>query len=72
MNHVSTSSKIVCAWDALRQQLLQQWDRLTPTELDRAGPNRDRLAVLVQRKYGIAASLIRNYLSNFERTLPVM
>jgi hypothetical protein len=61
-----------CAWLALRAQLLAQWNRLTPRELDEAGPDRERLARLIQTKYGIACELAENYLRNFERTLPVM
>ena len=65
-------SKIVCKWEPFKEQILQQWNRLTPRELDRTGPNRGRLAVLIENKYGIAAHLVENYLRNFERTLPLM
>ncbi len=29
---------ISCQWEALRKQLLLQWARLTPQEVDNAGP----------------------------------
>lgn len=62
---------IVCDWEALRMQLLHQWQRLTATEVDNAGPSRSRIAHLVERKYGVAALCVENYLRNFERTMPL-
>src|SRR5262245_8586543 len=61
-----------CSWDVLRGQLLRQWSRLSPNELDAEGPNRERLARLIARKHGIAPKLVENYLHNFERTLPLL
>jgi len=63
---------ISCQWEALRKQLLLQWGRLSRQEIDRAGPWRDRLAVLIHNKYGISTTLAENYLHNFERVLPLM
>jgi len=63
---------VSCQWEALRKQLLLQWARLTSQDLDKAGPRRDRLAALIQNKYGINARLAENYLRNFERILPLM
>ena len=59
-----------CDWRSLKQQLLAQWKKLTLSELDQSGPNRVKIAALIQRKYGISASLIEHYLTNVERTLP--
>ena len=64
--------RVRCSWAPLRAQLLLQWNRLTGWDLDQAGPDRGRLAQLIQRKYGIASELVENYLRNFERTLPVL
>jgi hypothetical protein len=61
-----------CSWTALRDQLLRQWNRLTPRELDNAGPDRVKLASLICAKYDISSILVENYLRNFERTMPVM
>ena len=67
----SKEGRIRCNWEALRMQLLLQWKRLTPREIDETGPSRHGLALLIQRRYGIACELIENYLMNFERTLPL-
>lgn len=63
---------ISCDWDSLRTQLLLQWENLTKKELDNAGPDRGRIAHLVESKYGVSAPLVENYLMNLERTLPVL
>jgi len=65
-----SDNQMNCSWDSLRNQLILQWSRIGESELDRAGPNRHQIALLIQRKYGIAATLVENYLQNFERTLP--
>lgn len=62
---------IACEWEPLRKQLLAQWNRLTEPELDEAGPNRRRLAMLIEHKSGVDRRLAENYLRNFERTLPL-
>jgi hypothetical protein len=62
---------ISCQWEALRKQLLLQWARLTPQEVDNAGPWRNKLVALIQKKYGIKPRLIENYMRNFERVLPL-
>ena len=67
-----TVHTVTCQWEALREQLLLQWARLTSQEVDKAGPRRDRLAVLIYNKYGINAYVAENYLRNFERILPLM
>jgi hypothetical protein len=64
-------STISCAWPPLRAQLLQQWSRLTPEEIDEAGPDRHKLALLLQLRCGVDSDLAENYLRNFERTLPL-
>ena len=63
---------MVCDWQALCAQLLQQWNLLTARDLREAGPSRHRIAALVHRKYGVAAELVENYLTNLERTLPLV
>lgn len=66
-----TSNRISCNWQMLRGQLLAQWRQVTARELDSAGPDRYRIANLIEHKYGISARLVENYLRNFERTMPL-
>ena len=63
---------MVCDWQALCAQLLQQWNLLTPNDLMAIGPSRHHIAALVCRKYGVNKVLVENYLTNLERTLPLM
>ncbi|MBY0407540.1 MAG: hypothetical protein K2Q01_07595 [Rickettsiales bacterium] len=60
-----------CNWEMLREQLLQQWALISETDLDVTGPNSKRIAMLIERKYGIASGMIENYLQNFIRTMPL-
>jgi len=60
-----------CNWDMLREQLLQQWALISEHDLDMAGPDASRIAILIERKYGIASRMIENYLANFVRTMPL-
>lgn len=69
--NVPPARRIACRWEALRAQVLLQWNRLTSREVDEAGPDRHRLGLLIQNKYGVAHELVENYLRNFERTLPL-
>jgi len=62
---------VTCDWPALEAQLLLQWNRLTARELDNTAADRHEIALLVERKYGIHYQLVENYLSNFERTMPL-
>ena len=63
---------INCKWEPFRQQILSQWPRLAENEVDAAGPNRSYLATLISAKYGIDYRIIKNYLNNFERSLPLI
>ena len=62
---------MVCDWQALCAQILQQWNRLVPDDLARIGPSRRCIAALVQQEYDIDSALVENYLRNLERTLPL-
>ncbi len=62
---------IACDWESLRTQLLDQWKRLSASDVDHAGPSRSRIARLVERKYGVDSVCVENYLRNFERTMPL-
>ena len=65
-------NEVSCNWKALREQLLNQWDRITPTELESTHHIRLNIARLIQKKYGISVEMAFNYLRNFERTLPLL
>lgn len=66
-----SGDRIDCDWEMLRTQLLYKWPLLTSAEVDNAGPNRQRIARLVERKYGVASLCIENYLRNFENPVPL-
>lgn len=60
-----------CNLRVLTGLLLKQWNKLTREELERTRFVKERLARLIEHKYGVNATLAENYLSNIERTLPV-
>jgi len=60
-----------CSRRVIRDLLLQQWKRLTPKEIDETNFSKLKIALLIERKYGIHSRLTENYLSNIERTLPL-
>lgn len=66
-----SSIDLRCNWDVLRDQLLRQWTLLSEQDLEMAGPDATRIALLIERKYGIASHMIENYLLNFVRTMPL-
>lgn len=66
-----SGARISCAWKPFRAQLLLQWKKLQAHELDEAGPDRHKIALLIQQRYGIATSLVESYLKSFERTIPL-
>ena len=72
-NHIpANNNEVSCNWHILCAQLLSQWDRITPCELESTQQNRQEIAGLLQHKYGISAEMATNYLRNFERTLPLL
>ncbi len=56
--------------EELTRLLQQQWKRLTWDEIEETCFIRREIALLIERKYGIRHTLMENYLSNLERTLP--
>lgn len=57
-------------WQSVSSQLMEQWRDITPEELEAARNDRQKLAALIERKEGIAAPLVENYLHHLERILP--
>lgn len=62
---------VTCDWKCLSTQLLNQWQNITRQELEYTQHDRHAIAELIERKYGIDALLVENYLLNIERTLPL-
>ena len=60
-----------CNPHLLAHMLLQQWNRLTLSEIEQTQYIKRDLALLIEQKYGINHVLAENYLSNIERTLPL-
>lgn len=71
-SHNSSNQTMRCSRPVARELLLNQWKRLTLSELEATHYIKPGIALLIERKYGIHRSLTENYLSNLERTLPVM
>jgi hypothetical protein len=67
----SASPMITCDWEALRSQLILQWPQISPKDLEKTGPDRHRIALLIERKYGVSSQMVENYIRNFERTIPM-
>ena len=63
---------ISCKWEPLRDQILAQWPNLTRKEVDAAGPNLGYLTTLISSKYGLDYRMIKNYLTNLQRNLPLI
>ena len=47
----------------------EQWGKLTDDELTRIAGKRDKLAGLLQEKYGLAKEAVEDEISDFERRL---
>jgi hypothetical protein len=64
-------SIVACDWQEFSEQLLKQWQGITRDELEETHHDRCAIARLIERKEGISAQLVENYLINLERTLPL-
>lgn len=62
---------IACKWEPLRNQILSQWPNIGSDEIDAAGPNLGYLTTLISSKYRLDYQMIKNYLSNLTRHLPL-
>ena len=56
-------------WKQLKGKAREKWGALTDDELDVVKGKRDRLAGLLQEKYGIAKNEAEKQLAEFARTL---
>lgn len=62
---------IKCDHHEVKALLMQQWKDLTDDQIESTGYGKHKLAVLIEKQYGIHNRLAENYLSNLERTLPL-
>lgn len=56
-------------WKQFKGGVKEQWGKLTDDELTRIGGKRDKLAGLIQEKYGRAKEAVEDEISEFERRL---
>jgi uncharacterized protein YjbJ (UPF0337 family) len=56
-------------WKQLKGRVRETWGDLTDDDLDSIGGKRDRLAGLVQEKYGVAKDEAERQIASFEREL---
>lgn len=56
-------------WKQLKGRVRETWGDLTDDDLETIGGKRDRLAGLVQEKYGVAKDEAERQIAKFERAL---
>jgi uncharacterized protein YjbJ (UPF0337 family) len=56
-------------WKQFKGRVRETWGDFTDDDLDKIGGKRDRLAGLVQEKYGVAKDEAERQIADFERTL---
>lgn len=61
---------IIRDWTLISAQILNQWNNITPSDLEATHHDRKRIAQLVEKKYGVYSAFVESYLKNMERTLP--
>jgi uncharacterized protein YjbJ (UPF0337 family) len=56
-------------WKELAGGVKEKWGKLTDDELTEVGGKRDRLAGLIQKKYGLAKEAVEDEITKFESSL---
>jgi uncharacterized protein YjbJ (UPF0337 family) len=56
-------------WKQFKGRVRETWGDFTDDDLEKIGGKRDRLAGLVQEKYGVAKDEAERQIADFERTL---
>jgi uncharacterized protein YjbJ (UPF0337 family) len=56
-------------WKEMACGVREHWGKLTDDELTMIGGKRDRLAGIIQKKYGLAKEAAEAQISKFERSL---
>ncbi|MFN2376265.1 MAG: CsbD family protein [Candidatus Binatia bacterium] len=56
-------------WNELAGGVKEQWGKLTDDEIMTIGGKRDRLAGIIQKKYGLAKEAAEDQIARFEKSL---
>jgi len=56
-------------WKEMAGGVKEQWGKLTDDELTEIGGKRDKLAGVIQKKYGLAKEAVEDQITKFERSL---
>ena len=56
-------------WKELKGRVREKWGKLTDDELETIGGKRDKLAGILQQKYGLAKEEAEKQIAQFERNL---
>ena len=56
-------------WKQFKGGVIQRWGRLTDDDVTMIRGNRDKLAGVLQKKYGIAREEVEEEIAEFERSL---
>lgn len=56
-------------WKELTGGVKEHWGKLTDDELTEIGGKRDKLAGILQTKYGLAKEAVEDQITKFERSL---
>ena len=62
---------VACDHEVLAKLILQQWERVTRSQLEKTRYIKRKIALLIEQEYGVYHLFTENYLSNLERTLPL-
>lgn len=60
------------SWKEMMGNVKEQWGKLTDDELTQIAGKRDRLAGIIQKKYGLAKDAAEEQISKFEKKLEKM
>ena len=60
--------QIAGKWNEMKGSVKERWGDLTDDELTKLGGKRDRLAGLIQQKYGLAKEEAERQINDFEKS----
>ena len=60
--------QIAGKWTEMKGSVTERWGDLTDDELTKLGGKRDRLAGLIQQKYGLAKEEAERQINDFEKS----